>query len=172
MNDINYPIKGSCQCGAVTYELSEAPLTVVACHCKECQKLSTSAFSLTAVVNTKSVKFTGVMKDWQRTADSGNINSAKFCPTCGNRLYHLDPNQPELLKLKPCNLDDTRIIQPTVHVWLSEKHRNAASVMSKDLPVLWRTELTLSLIRLNASSISQPSVIVRLLIYIAKPAPT
>lgn len=121
MNDIKYPIKGSCQCGEVTYELLEPPLMVVACHCKECQKLSTSAFSITAVINTKSVKFNGVMKDWSRLAESGNINSAKFCPTCGNRLYHFNPNQPDQLKLKPCNLTDTRIINPSVHVWVSEK---------------------------------------------------
>ncbi|MEG3754485.1 GFA family protein [Psychromonas arctica] len=121
MESVKYPIKGSCQCGEVTYDLLEPPLMVVACHCKECQKLSTSAFSITAVVTTKSVKFSGAMKEWSRPSDSGNINGAKFCPSCGNRLYHFDPNDPDKLKLKPSNLADTRIIKPTVHVWLSEK---------------------------------------------------
>lgn len=45
MNELQFPIQGSCQCGAITYQLLEAPLLVAACHCKECQKLSTSAFS-------------------------------------------------------------------------------------------------------------------------------
>mgnify|MGYP003647247166 FL=1 len=121
MESVKYPIKGSCQCGDVTYELLEPPLMVAACHCKECQKLSTSAFSITAMVTAQSVKFNGVMKDWCRGSDSGNISAAKFCPTCGNRLYHFDPNEPEKLKLKPSNLSDTRIINPTVHVWVSEK---------------------------------------------------
>lgn len=121
MENIKYPIKGSCQCGEVTYELLEPPLMVAACHCKECQKLSTSAFSLTAMVTAQSVKFTGVMKDWRRGSDSGNISAAKFCPVCGNRLYHFDPNEPDKLKLKPSNLSDTRIINPTVHIWVSEK---------------------------------------------------
>jgi len=121
MEDVKYPIKGSCQCGEVTYELLEPPLMVAACHCKECQKLSTSAFSITAMVTAKSVKFSGLMKEWSRPADSGNISAAKFCPSCGNRLYHFDPNEPDKLKLKPSNLSDTRIINPTVHVWLSEK---------------------------------------------------
>ncbi|WGO96677.1 GFA family protein [Saccharophagus degradans] len=121
MEDIKYPIKGSCQCGEVTYELLEPPLMVAACHCKECQKLSTSAFSITAMVAAKSVKFNGLMKDWSRSADSGNISAAKFCPSCGNRLYHFDPNEPEKIKLKPSNLSDTRVIKPTVHVWVSQK---------------------------------------------------
>lgn len=121
MEDVTYPIKGSCQCGEVTYELLEPPMMIVACHCKECQKLSTSAFSITAMVTAKSVKFKGVMKDWSRPAESGNISAAKFCPSCGNRLYHFDPNKPEKIKLKPSNLSDTRIIQPMIHVWVSEK---------------------------------------------------
>jgi hypothetical protein len=118
---MSYPIKGSCQCGGVKYRLLEAPLMVVACHCKECQKLSTSAFSITAMVNASSLEFEGEMAEWSRPADSGNISSAKFCPGCGNRIYHFNPDEPDMIKLKPSNLSDTSIINPTAHVWVSEK---------------------------------------------------
>ncbi|MGR6870994.1 GFA family protein [Pseudomonas sp. HK3] len=121
MDDITYPITGACQCGGVTYELHEPPALVAACHCKECQKLSTSAFSITAMVDASTVTFKGEMKDWSRKADSGNTSAAKFCPTCGNRLYHYNPQEPNKLKLKPSTLSDTRIIKPTVHIWVSEK---------------------------------------------------
>lgn len=116
-----YPIQGSCQCGGVSYELLAPPLKVVACHCKECQKLSTSAFSITALVNADTVRFAGRMADWSRSSDSGNINAAKFCPTCGNRIYHYNPDDPSKIKLKPSNLSDTSIIQPTAHIWVSQK---------------------------------------------------
>lgn len=121
MSEIQYSVSGSCQCGNVTYRLSEPPLMVMACHCKECQKLSTSAFSITALVRAEAVQFSGELKEWQRLAESGNKNYAKFCPNCGNRIYHFNPDQPETIKLKPCNLDDTSIINPTVHVWVSQK---------------------------------------------------
>jgi hypothetical protein len=121
MPEARYPIQGSCQCGSVTYELREPPLMVVACHCKQCQKLSTSAFSITAVVKADAVEFKGEMKDWSRMADSGNVNAAKFCPTCGNRIYHYNPDEPDIIKLKPSSLADTSIIEPTAHVWVSEK---------------------------------------------------
>lgn len=121
MSEVTYPIHGACQCGGVTYTLLASPAMVVACHCKECQKLSTSAFSITAMVDAKDVVFEGVMADWSRPADSGNISAAKFCPTCGNRIYHFNPNQPDAIKLKPSNLSDTRVIQPTAHAWVSEK---------------------------------------------------
>ena len=121
MTETRYPIQGACQCGSVTYELREPPLMVVACHCKQCQKLSTSAFSITAVVKADAVEFNGEMKDWSRMADSGNVNAAKFCPTCGNRMYHYNPAEPDIIKLKPTNLSDTSMIEPTAHVWVSEK---------------------------------------------------
>lgn len=121
MKNTNYPIQGSCQCGEITYQLFKPPLMIVACHCTECQKLSTSAFSITAVVNSNAIEFQGNLKDWSRIADSGNVNAAKFCPTCGNRIYHYNPNEPDKIKLKPSNLSDTSIIKPTVHVWTSEK---------------------------------------------------
>jgi len=121
MPEASFPIHGSCQCGAVSYELREPPLMVIACHCKECQKLSTSAFSITAVVKTSSVEFKGELKEWSRIAESGNINAAKFCPVCGNRIYHFNPKEPDKIKLKPSNLSDTSIIQPTAHIWVSQK---------------------------------------------------
>ena len=118
---MSYPIEGACQCGGVKYRLLEEPLMVVACHCKECQKLSTSAFSITAMVKASSLEFEGDMAEWSRPADSGNISSAKFCPTCGNRIYHFNPDEPDMIKLKPSTLSDTSIISPAAHLWVSEK---------------------------------------------------
>lgn len=120
---MEYPIKGSCQCGQVTYRLAEAPKIVLACHCTECQKLSTSPYSVTAVVATNAIEFSGELKEWSRSAESGNKNSAKFCPVCGNRVYHFNPDDESTikLKLKPVKMTDDRIFEPTMHVWVSEK---------------------------------------------------
>ena len=122
MSEIQYPVSGSCQCGKVTFSLLSAPKMVLACHCKECQKLATSAFSLTAVIESDKVKIEGPLADWERPAESGNINRAKFCPSCGNRIYHYDPQKAEILKFKGISsLEDTRMLIPDVHVWVSEK---------------------------------------------------
>lgn len=120
---MEYPIKASCQCGQVTYELNAAPLKVMACHCKECQKLATAPFSVTAVVAAADISFSGELKEWSRLAESGNTNTAKFCPECGNRIYHVNPAQPELikLKLKPVDANSACLFEPTAHVWVREK---------------------------------------------------
>ncbi|MCR8922732.1 GFA family protein [Dasania sp. GY-MA-18] len=117
------PTKGSCQCGQLTYTLHEAPKMVLACHCTECQKLSTAPFSVTAMIPADTIEFSGELKEWSRPSDSGNINSAKFCPNCGNRVYHYNPDDPSTvkLKLKPVNLEDDSVFEPTAHIWVSEK---------------------------------------------------
>jgi hypothetical protein len=120
---MEYPIEASCQCGQVSYKLHEAPLTVLACHCTECQKLATAPFSVTAIVDAKAIEFTGELKEWTRIADSGNRNLAKFCPDCGNRIYHINPDDPDTikLKLKPVNFPDASLFEPTAHIWTRKK---------------------------------------------------
>jgi hypothetical protein len=44
------PQTGGCQCGAIRYEVTEAPQLVYTCHCTECQRLTGSAFSMALVV--------------------------------------------------------------------------------------------------------------------------
>lgn len=41
---------GKCRCGVMAMEVSEPPMVTAACHCRGCQKMSASAFSLTALV--------------------------------------------------------------------------------------------------------------------------
>ena len=120
---MKYPIEGSCQCGQVTYTLHKPPKMVQACHCTECQKLSTSPFSVTAIIETDAIEFRGELKEWSRIADSGNWNVAKFCPDCGNRVYHYNPADMATVKLKliPVKLDDDTIFEPQRHVWVQEK---------------------------------------------------
>ena len=117
------PIIGSCQCGQVTFTVSKAPVTVFACHCRECQKLSGSPFSVTAVLASDAISFQGELSQWCRSSDSGNQNCAKFCPDCGNRVYHFNPDDMSTikLKLKPVELDDDALFEPLAHVWVSEK---------------------------------------------------
>lgn len=120
MSKTQYPVNGTCQCGEIAYQLLASPIKVIACHCKECQTLSTSAFSITTIVDFESIKFTGEMNVWERSSDSGNRNIAHFCPNCGNRIYHVNPDQPEIIKLKG-RLENSDSVQPTAHIWLSEK---------------------------------------------------
>ncbi|MDG2377040.1 MAG: GFA family protein [Woeseiaceae bacterium] len=128
------PITGTCQCGEVSYAISADPMITIACHCQDCQKLSASAFSLTIVIAADSFELkSGELKVFERPTDAGGTAACYFCPTCGNRLYHVNPENPCIYRLKPGGLDDTSQIQPQAHVWTSRAQSWVK--LPDDLPV-------------------------------------
>ena len=79
------PQTGGCQCGKVRYEVTEQPLNVYTCHCLDCQRLTSSAFSLGVVVPETGFRLTGIEpRRLQRMADSGRTNVRLVCPECGS----------------------------------------------------------------------------------------
>jgi hypothetical protein len=92
------------------------------CHCHECQKLSATSISITTTLKSEDLTLlSGELKVYTRVADSGNRNNCYFCPQCGNRIYHQNPEKSEMLRLKPGTLDNTDMIKPTMHLWLQSK---------------------------------------------------
>lgn len=116
-----YPIDGSCQCGQVTYRVESPPVIVVACHCSECQKQSASAFGISMLLPQDALEVVGELKIWERTGDSGNVSRGHFCPDCGVRIFHSNPDLPDFIRLRPGTLSDTTIVNPTMHTWVSQK---------------------------------------------------
>ena len=112
------PYTGGCQCGSLRYVLTAEPVRVVACHCKECQRQSGSAFGLSMLVTRDILTVTGPTKRFTRIADSGNPNTGVFCPECGVRIYHIPAYAQDMFVLKPGTLDDTSWVRPTHFVWM------------------------------------------------------
>ncbi len=50
MAEWNLPWRAACRCGKVELAITQPPLLAMACHCTGCQKMTASAFSLTAAV--------------------------------------------------------------------------------------------------------------------------
>lgn len=80
--------EGGCQCGRVRYRVSGDPLALVACHCKECQRQSGSAFGMSLMVRASGFTVQGELKMFERAANSGRTLRCFFCPECGTRIYH------------------------------------------------------------------------------------
>ncbi len=111
------PLKGSCQCGAVTYTVSAEPLFTYACHCHSCQKRTGSAFSLGLVIATEALRLEGALTPWSRVSEQGATNTRYSCASCGNIIYGIGDTNPELAKLQPGTLEDTSAVEPEVHMW-------------------------------------------------------
>ena len=67
------PYTGGCQCGAVRYVLTAEPIRIGACHCKECQRQSGSAFGMFMPVKKDTHR-----RQWQRC--HGRVLSGVWSP--------------------------------------------------------------------------------------------
>ena len=56
MHHPNLPLGGTCRCATIRFKLLATPIMVVACHCRDCQTLTSNAFSITAMVPTHGFK--------------------------------------------------------------------------------------------------------------------
>jgi hypothetical protein len=115
------PLTGGCQCAAVRYEITAAPLTLYACHCTDCQHQSGSAFALSLLAPRDAVRISqGAAALWQRPgsqAASGTPADCVFCRDCGARLYNLPSRNNAIAVVKPGTLDDTSWLEPIGHIW-------------------------------------------------------
>jgi hypothetical protein len=76
---------GSCLCGAVSFEITDAPERVGACHCGMCRKWSGGIYIGVHCVEAQAT-FTG--KDNIATYSSSPWAERAFCKTCGTSLYY------------------------------------------------------------------------------------
>jgi hypothetical protein len=74
-------ITGSCHCGHITYEAEVDPATVRVCHCRDCQKLTGTAFrtNIATLPGTFVLK-SGTPKTYLKTAESGNKARSRLLP--------------------------------------------------------------------------------------------
>lgn len=97
--------KGSCLCGAVTFELSAEPRTVSHCHCKMCQKQHGSAFATYASVPKNKLNYVSGEEKLTIYNSSGNIKR-KFCSLCGSNIeWSGSKNHPEWSSIAVASLD-------------------------------------------------------------------
>jgi len=89
--------EGGCACGAVRYRLTAAPLIVHACHCRDCQKQTGSAFVLNMWIEKNCVEADhSAPKSFMLSAASGKPHEVFFCGNCMTRLwskYHAAPRR-------------------------------------------------------------------------------
>jgi hypothetical protein len=114
---------GGCQSGAVRYEITAEPRWLYVCHCKDCQRQSSSAFGMSLAVARDALAVTGALRSWTKTAESGRTTDCFFCPVCGTRIYHAPSRDPSIVNVKAGTLDETRALLPLAHLWTNSRQR-------------------------------------------------
>jgi hypothetical protein len=116
------PQTGGCQCGALRYEITQEPQMVYACHCTDCQRMTSSAFSMAVVLPAEAFRLVaGEPRAIQRAADSGRVTTRWVCPDCGSWVTAAPRPGSTVRNVRAGTLDDTSWLRPTVHFWTRSK---------------------------------------------------
>jgi hypothetical protein len=111
--------KGGCLCEAVRYESKADAVMAGHCQCHDCRRSSGTGHCSHLAVPRDAVAVTGAVTVYDRPADSGNIVSRAFCPTCGAPVYSLNSAIPHLIFIRASSLDDLEAFKPQVVVYAS-----------------------------------------------------
>jgi hypothetical protein len=129
-------ITGGCRCGHLRYEVTTAPLFVMACHCTDCQEHTASAFSLGMPVQKDGFSMSGEPVVITKTGESGNESRAYRCPTCAVWTHTTTDGSPEMVVVRPSTLDDTDWVRPVAQIFV----RSAMPWAKLDVPHSYEKE--------------------------------
>ncbi len=111
------PRTGGCRCGAVRYTLSEEPVAVRLCWCRDCQYWSTGNAAVNILVARAAVAVQGELRGWDSVADSGNHMRRSFCPACGTQVFSEARENTERMVIRVGTLDDASGLAPQAVIW-------------------------------------------------------
>jgi hypothetical protein len=111
------PMTGACRCGQVRFRVDAPPLLTMACHCTGCQRMSSSAYSLSVAVPAEAFVVT----------DGGPVVGGLhgfpthyFCPHCMSWMFTRIEGAP-FVNVRATLLDDVGWFTPFIETYTSEK---------------------------------------------------
>jgi hypothetical protein len=118
MSENGLPVEGGCRCGQVRFRVSAPPLLTMVCHCKGCQRMTSSAFSLSAAIPSEGFEVT------EGEPVIGGLHGPTrhyFCPHCMSWLFTRAEGVDWFVNLRPTVLDEARWSTPFVETFTSTK---------------------------------------------------
>lgn len=118
MPESTFSMNGSCRCGRVRLRISARPMITMACHCTGCQKMSASAFSLSAAIPTPGFEVT------EGEPVIGGLHGTTkhyFCPHCMSWMFTRPEGVDFFVNVRSTMLDEPERLAPFVETYLCEK---------------------------------------------------
>jgi hypothetical protein len=110
--------EGGCECGAVRFRMTADPIFVNCCHCRDCQKITGSAFAVNAMVESDRVVLDA--GDNKLSEEKG----AARCRQCRSLLWAEHPEFGGRIKfVRVGTFDEAERISPDAHFFVRSKHR-------------------------------------------------
>lgn len=109
---------GKCRCGQVQFEVSAEPLITMACHCTGCQRMTASAFSLSALYSSIGFKVT------LGEPVIGGLHGATrhyFCSHCMSWLFTRPEGMDDFVNVRATMMEDVQSHSPFIETYTDEK---------------------------------------------------
>jgi hypothetical protein len=116
--DWKLPREGSCRCGQVRIRISAPPLVTMACHCTGCQKMSSSAFSLSAAIPAQGFE---VISGEPVVGGLHGATKHMFCPHCMSWMFTRPEGMDFFVNVRATMLDGAVDFAPFIETWTAEK---------------------------------------------------
>ena len=118
-------VTGACRCGVTRFRLTRRPLVTMACHCTGCQKMTASAFSLSALYPLAAFALI------EGAPVIGGLHGPDarhhFCPHCLSWIYTRFAAPDEFVNVRATMLENAADFVPFVETWTAEKLAWAAT---------------------------------------------
>jgi hypothetical protein len=113
MDKLQLPADGTCRCGQVHFRIGAQPILTSACHCKGCQRMSASAFSLSVMIPAKGFE---VIRGEPVIGGMHNPDLRHFfCPRCMSWMF--TRFHPEFVNVRVTMLNDVSWFAPFMETW-------------------------------------------------------
>jgi hypothetical protein len=118
-----FPLEGGCDCRAVRYRMTSAPLVVHCCHCRWCQRESGASFALNAMIESDRVHELGEAPELVHTPSaSGAGQQVARCRHCRVAVWsHCSAAGPLVKFVRVGTLDAPDHLPPDVHIFTASK---------------------------------------------------
>ena len=126
--------EGGCRCGRIRYSIAAKQLpNAYACHCRDCQTWSGSAFSLQFIILEEHFKLTGEPALFELpSADGSRISRQRACAVCFTRVFNTNSARPGYIGVRAGTLDRSDELKIVAHIWT--KRKMGGVVIPDDVP--------------------------------------
>ena len=110
-------LQGSCLCGGVRFEVTEAPDTLRYCHCESCKKLSGGGSTANVRAPSGAIRIVEG-EDRVQTYQPPEGSAKTFCRVCGSNLFGGGWPDSEHCSVRVTTLDESPTGLPVAHLYV------------------------------------------------------
>ena len=153
-DDWKLPWQGGCRCGRVRFEVTEPPILSMACHCKGCQSMSASAFSLSLMIPMSGLTIT------EGETVPGGLQEAldhRFCGFCKTWMFTAFNRAVPFVNLRATMLDEHAWFAPFTESCTSERLPWASTSAKHSFPQFPPQDVRAALMAQFAAESARPT---------------